>query len=144
MRKQISILLFIILTISQLGCSNQTEEKTYLDFINKLNELNFKIEAEDVEEDILQGQRKWLTLNEEEHISVYLYENNEKMEEDASCINSGGASYDNGKNSVKISWASLPHFYKNENMIVLYVGQNADLTTALEQILGVQFAGYQK
>jgi len=144
MRKQISILLFIILAISLLGCSNQTEEKTYLDFINKLNELNFKIKAEDVEEDILQGQRKWLTLNEEEHISVYLYENNEKMEEDASYIDSGGASYDNGINSVKISWVSLPHFYKKENMIVLYVGQNADITNALEQIVGEQFAGYRK
>ena len=144
MRKQISILLFIILAISLLGCSNQTEEKTYLDFITKLNELNFKIEAEDVEEDILQGQRKWLTLNEEEHISVYLYENNEKMEEDASYIDSGGTSYNNGKNSVKISWASLPHFYKKDNMIVLYVGQNTDLTNALEQILGAQFAGYRK
>lgn len=144
MRKQISILLFVMLSISFWGCSKQIEEKTYLDFITKLNKLNFKIEAEDVEEDILQGQRKWLTLNEEEHISVYLYENNEKMEEDASYIDSGGASYDNGKNSVKISWASLPHFYKKDNMIVLYVGQNVDITNALEQIVSVQFAGYQK
>lgn len=144
MRKQISILLFIILTISQLGCSNQTEEKTYLDFINKLNELNFRIEAEDVEEDILQGQRKWLTVNEDEHLAVYLYESSEKMEEDASYLDGGGASYDNGKNSVKISWVSLPHFYKKDNMIVLYVGQNADITNALEQIVGEQFAGYRK
>lgn len=133
-----------MLSISFWGCSKQIGEKTYLDFITKLKEQNFKVEVEDVEEDILQGQRKWLTINEEEHIAVYLYESREKMEEDASYIDSGGTSYNNGKNSVKISWASLPHFYKKDNMIVLYVGQNTDLTNALEQILGAQFAGYRK
>lgn len=99
-----------------------------MDFITKLKELNFKIEAEDAEEDILQGKRKWLTVNEE----------------DASYLDGGGASYNNGNNSVKISWASLPHFYKKDSMIVLYVGQNTNLTNALEQILGVQFAEYPK
>ena len=144
MRKQISILLFVMLSISFWGCSKQIGEKTYLDFITKLKEQNFKVEVEDVEEDILQGQRKWLTINEEEHIAVYLYESREKMEEDASYIDSGGTSYNNGKNSVKISWASLPHFYKKDNMIVLYVGQTADIPNALDQIVGVQFAGYRK
>lgn len=115
-----------------------------MDFITKLKELHFQIEAEDVDADILQGKRKWLTVNKEEHLTVYLYESSEKMEEDASYLDSGGSSYTNGKNSMKISWASLPHFYKKDNMIVLYVGENADITHALEEILGTQFAGYRK
>lgn len=144
MRKQISILLLVMLTTALLGCNHRIEEKTYLDFVAKLKELHFKVEAEDAEDDILQGKRKWLTVNEDEHLAVYLYESSEKMEEDASYLDGGGASYSNGNNSVKISWASLPHFYKKDNMIVLYVGENTDLTSALEQILGIQFSGYRK
>ena len=144
MRKRISILLFIILTISLPGCSKLIEEKTYLDFITKLKELHFKVEAEDVDDDLLLGKRKWLTIDDEEHLSVYLYESSEKMEEDASHLDGGGASYNSGKRSVKISWESLPHFYKKDNMIVLYVGQNTDLTNVLEQTIGLQFSGYRK
>lgn len=93
-------------------------------------------------EDILQGKRKWLTINEKENISVYLYESSEKMEEDASYINEGGTSYNNGKNATEISWISLPHFFQKDNIIVLYVGEDLEILNILKEVVGVQFAGY--
>jgi len=141
-RKLALILLMFVTTISLFGCSKQTSDTAYNDLITNLEKMNFNMIAEDVEEDILQGQRKWLTINENENISVYLYESSEKMEKDASYIHEGGSSYSNGKNYVEIGWVSLPHFYKKDNIIVLYVGENPEIINTLKEIVGLQFAGY--
>ncbi len=142
MKKSVLILLLFVTTISLFGCSNQISDTAYNDLIRNLEKMNFNVIAEDVEEDILQGQRKWLTINEKENISVYLYESSEKMEEDASYIHEGGASYNNGKNVTQISWVSLPHFFKKDNIIVLYVGEDSEIINALKEIVSKQFAGY--
>jgi hypothetical protein len=142
MKRILSTILLSVLTLSLLGCRNEISETAYNDFITKLEEMDFSVISEDVDEDILQGERKWLTINETENISVYFYESNAKMEKDASFIDAGGSSYNNGKEAVEISWVSFPHFYKTENIIVLYVGEDTALIHALEEIIGDQFAGY--
>ncbi len=43
-------------------------------------------------------------------------------------------------NSI-IRWIDTPHFYAKGKIIILYVGQNPEITNLLESILGVQFAG---
>jgi exosome complex RNA-binding protein Csl4 len=40
-----------------------------------------------------------------------------------------------------IRWMDTPHFYTKGNLIVLYVGQNPEITNLLESLLGNQFAG---
>jgi len=40
-------------------------------------------------------------------------------------------------------WVAPPHFYKAGRIIVLYVGENAAVTEALDTVLGPQFAGKQ-
>lgn len=40
-----------------------------------------------------------------------------------------------------IRWMDTPHFYAKGKIIVLYVGQNPEITNLLESILGQQFAG---
>jgi hypothetical protein len=40
-----------------------------------------------------------------------------------------------------IRWMDTPHFYAKGKIIVLYVGQNPEITNLLESILGAQFAG---
>ena len=142
MKRLLSIILLSVLTLSLLGCRNEISESAYNDFITKLEEMDFSVISEDVDDDILQGERKWLTINETENISVYFYESNAKMEKDSSYIDAGGSSYNNGKNAVHISWSSFPHFYKTENIIVLYVGEDSEIIHALEEIIGDQFAGY--
>lgn len=142
MKKIVLILLLFVTTICLFGCSKQISDTAYNDLITNLEKMNFNIIAEDVEEDIFQGQRKWLTINDNDNISVYLYESSEKMEEDASYIDEGGTSYNNGKNAAEISWVSYPHFFKKDNIIVLYVGEDLEVINALEEIVGLQFAGY--
>jgi len=134
------LLMFIVVVLS--SCSKQISETAYNGLITNLEKMDFNIIAEDVEEDILQGQRKWLIINEKENISVYLYESNEDMEKDASRIGKEGFSYTNGNTEAQISWGSYPHFFKKDNIIVLYVGEDLEIINALKEIVGLMFAGY--
>jgi hypothetical protein len=43
--------------------------------------------------------------------------------------------------TTMISWMASPHFYRSGTVIVIYVGDNAEMKTLLESILGSQFAG---
>jgi len=40
-----------------------------------------------------------------------------------------------------ISWVATPHVYKSGRLIVLYIGDNRDITALLQNVLGPQFAG---
>lgn len=144
MKRIVLISLLIVTIIFLFGCSKQISDTAYQDLMSNLEKMDFSIATEDVEKDILQGQRKWLTINENENISVYLYESNEKMEEDASYVDKGGSSYTNGIKNVEVSWVSYPHFFKKDNIIVLYVGENPEIISALAELLGAQFAGHEK
>ena len=43
--------------------------------------------------------------------------------------------------TTKVHWMGPPHFYKKGKLLVLYVGDDDKLLTALEAALGRQFAG---
>lgn len=144
MKKRFLILILLIGTISLFGCSKDASITEYGELVSNLKNLGFSVTEEDVDKDILQGQRKWLTINDEENLSVYLYKTSKEMEEDASYINEQGSSYTNGKDNAEISWVSDPHFYKEGNIIVLYVGNNQEVINKLEEIIGSQFAGASK
>ena len=86
-----NLFVFSAILILLIGCTKQVmdmdekamDQKAYERLISKLEEKGFSVIADDVEESILQGQRKWLTLNDRENISVYFYETDKEMEEDA-------------------------------------------------------------
>ena len=138
-----AILCVIILLLTLIGCnrSAQISYDAYEELVRNLENMSYTIEAEDVEESILLGERKWLTLNGSDNISVYLYENSDRMEKDASYLSNDGFSYNNGKESIDIEWVSYPHFFKSENMIILYVGENSEIVHVLKELVGSQFAG---
>lgn len=138
-----AILCVTILLLTLIGCnrSAQISYDAYEELVRNLENTGFTIESEDVEESILLGERKWLTINGSDNISVYLYENSDRMEKDASYLSNDGFSYNNGKKSIDIEWVSYPHFFKSENMIILYVGENSEIVEALKELVGPQFAG---
>ncbi len=45
--------------------------------------------------------------------------------------------------TTMVNWVDAPHFYTSGKLIVLYVGNNADVKKALEDAIGPQFAGSQ-
>lgn len=144
MKKYIfTILCVTIALLTFVGCNRSTHISydAYEELVKNLQSKGYTIDAEDVEKSILSGERKWLTIDGSENISVYLYGSNAEMEKDASYLADDGFSYNNGKNDVQIEWVSYPHFYKSENMIVLYVGENLEIIQALEEFMGPQFTG---
>ncbi len=42
-----------------------------------------------------------------------------------------------------VEWVATPHFFRNGRLIVQYIGDNLDVISALEGVLGPQFAGGQ-
>ncbi|HBN29222.1 MAG TPA: hypothetical protein DD421_09380 [Clostridiaceae bacterium] len=138
-----TILCITISLLTFIGCnrSRQISYDAYEELVRNLENMSYTIEAEDVEESILLGERKWLTLNGSDNISVYLYENSNRMEKDSSYLSNDGFSYNNVKESIDIEWVSYPHFFKSENMIILYVGENSEIVHVLKELVGSQFAG---
>ncbi|MFA5585732.1 MAG: hypothetical protein WDA02_04205 [Saccharofermentanales bacterium] len=143
------LILAVCLSACSTGPSPETDpgtaaaetEEVYRILIAGLEARGFKVDEEDVEEDILEGQRRMLILDGGERLWPYLYEDGAEMEKDAAFITSGGLTYDNGSRALKIQWVSDPHFFKSGNMILLYVGVDQDILHALEEIMGTQFAG---
>ncbi|NLX62176.1 MAG: hypothetical protein GXZ06_06685 [Tissierellia bacterium] len=142
MRKIILIYALVLISTVLISCSHQISYDSFEELIKHLKSKGYDIVVEDVEKSILAGKRKWITINDSENISVYLYNKNEQMEKDASYLSADGSSYDNGRKVVMIEWFSYPYFFKKENMIVLYVGDNLEIVHILEEFLGPQFAGY--
>jgi hypothetical protein len=78
-----------------------------------------------------------------ETIFVYEYTNDTNKSVEASLISSDGTTYKtNGKVIVEDYAAPVSiHFYKGQNLIVKYVGNNTQIISALGNLYGDQFAG---
>ena len=94
--------------------------------------------------EFLAGKRYWLTLANGEHLSAYIYKNNESARKDAAYVDSGSCSYNKPGKSVEVSWAGMPHLFQADNLIVLYVGDDTTVLAALRSIYGEQFAGFDE
>lgn len=97
---------------------------------------------------ILHGQRYHMELDDDKlhAVSVYKYENAEDAAAEAACIGTDGYSFtfpqENGEASVtEISWVDAPHFYLDGRYIILYIGQDTELTAAFADAFGPAFAG---
>lgn len=141
MKKNKLPIFFIITGIILSACSKEISYKTYDDFTLSLANAGFTIEEESLENDFLSGERKQLKIDQGEMISVYIYESDHAMEQDASYISRDGFTYDKGGVATSISWVSYPYFFKKEDIIILYVGENEKIIDTLEEIAGPQFAG---
>lgn len=72
-----------------------------------------------------------------ETVQIFVYLNAKAAENDASHVSSTWTSV----GTSMLSWLAPPHFYRRNNLIALYVGQDATINRALESVLGPQFAG---
>ncbi len=70
-------------------------------------------------------------------IQIFEYAHGGAMAEDAGLVSPDGFSV----GTTMLSWIDTPHFYKSGRIIVIYIGNDADIITRLEHILGPQFAG---
>lgn len=120
-----------------------TKDLTMEELINSLKDKGYNPQVRDAEKGFLAGTRKIINIGDEK-LEVYIYDSNDNMEKDAKSIYRGGFSYKNSaETSIKLSWDSYPHFYKNKNIIVLYVGKTEKTINDLNNILGPKFLGIE-
>lgn len=126
------------------GCSRENKSPSTFcleNFEDAMTDKGYDFEVQEAEQDFLPTTRKRMIIDDIA-IDIYIFNSDEKMESEASNIDSGGCSYDNGSKSLNVSWVSFPHFYKKGSLIVQYIGEDETVLSALEDILGEQFAGY--
>ena len=70
-----------------------------------------------------------------------LYKNDKEMSKDIERLSPDGFSYDDGEKGIAVEWRHQPHYYEQENMMVIYVGRNEKTLDTLEKILGSAFIG---
>ena len=72
-----------------------------------------------------------------ENVQVFQYPTAEAARKEAARVSPDGS----GVGTSMMSWVGPPHFYRKDNLIVIYVGDNSKVTGALRSSLGTQFAG---
>ena len=73
----------------------------------------------------------------EESVQVFEYDSAETMESDAVLVSPDGGSI----GTSMVTWIGTPHFYNKGRILVLYLGDNTETLSLLEDVLGTQFAG---
>ena len=74
-------------------------------------------------------------------IQVFEFQDKEAADAHAERISPNGTSITNSEIACSILFVDPPHYFKKNNLIVLYVGKNALVIDALIERYGVQFAG---
>ena len=72
-----------------------------------------------------------------EDVQVFEYSDEAAAEAEANLVSPDGSAI----GTSMVSWIAPPHFYQAGKLIVLYVGESEDVMDALENVLGLQFAG---
>jgi hypothetical protein len=72
-----------------------------------------------------------------DQVQVLEYPDERSARTDAARVSPDGSTVGNSH----VDWVAPPHFYRTGRLLVLYVGNRTDIKTALERLLGPQFAG---
>lgn len=150
MKKNLLVIFFIIL-LTLIGCgstnnNNKTENasnsENALDDLKNIFETNgYTFSSENENKNILEGERINITLNDKTNLQIYIYDSVESANLDSECISSDGYSYTKDDMTTSIEWDDSPHFYKYNNLIILYLGNDEELITLLSNNFGNQIAG---
>ncbi len=72
-----------------------------------------------------------------DQVQVLEYPDERSAQADIGRISPDGSTVGNSH----VDWVAPPHFYRTGRLLVLYVGNRAEIKAALERLLGPQFAG---
>jgi hypothetical protein len=72
-------------------------------------------------------------------VQVFEYQDEETAQSQAELVSPDGTSV----GTSMMTWVEPPHFYQKGSLIVLYVGSSEEVRSALEAVLGPQFAGME-
>lgn len=131
------VVAFVLTACSGRPASASSEQFGTSELIEALHSQGVDAKVGDsVEQAFFSVTGNFINLNEES-VQVFEYESVEAMERDAARVDPDGGSI----GTTMVTWVATPHFYKKGHIIVLYIGDNAEILKMFESILGPQFAG---
>lgn len=114
-----------------------TSIKDYTTLVNALRQSGLSVDvAGDVSQPFFSAQGRSINVNGET-VQVFEYADEQAMQSDAAKVGGDGFHVAN----AVVDWTAPPHFYKQGRLIVLYVGHETRVKSALDFVLGPQFAG---
>ena len=117
--------------------SNGGPVTDYASFLDNLRAAGATVEpAGEIIQDFFSVKGKAIKVNGAD-VQVFEYRDNAAAETEAQLVSPDGSSIGT---SIPF-WVASPHFYKAGRIIVLYMGENAAVTDALQKTIGAQFAG---
>lgn len=147
--KQFLAILLAVCALLAVGVYGQQPDETAMDgVITALSDDGFVVTVTDEAPDFLRGERHRLLLNGQEQsgLTVYLYKDEAEAQREAGDLKPDGfgLAYVDGQgmgHGVAVDWVDEPHFFCYENLIVQYIGSDADLLLILQNLCGAQVAG---
>jgi hypothetical protein len=149
MKSQVWIVLLLVGVLAVNGCANNSlaaspaastgtlAVKDQAALISALESSGATVEiGEPISQVFFSAEGNILKVNGAD-VQVFEYESVEEMENEASQVSSDGGSI----GTSMVTWVDVPHFYKANRIIVLYVGNDISVLDLLENALGPQFAG---
>jgi hypothetical protein len=73
--------------------------------------------------------------------NVFEYASAAAADRDAAKISADGSSVSGDGCAAQVSWNGPPHFYKRDQLMVVYAGTATEVLGPLEMVLGKPFAG---
>ena len=111
--------------------------KDYVSFIDTLRAAGATVEPTgEVEQPFFTVTGQTITVNAAD-VQVFEFADEAAAQAAASTVGPDGSSF----KTTMVTWIDAPHFFRTGRIIVLYIGQDAELLKLLTSILGPQFAG---
>ena len=146
MKKFLFLCFVIVMLVS--GCSKNTKEtnentesipnehkEILVGIANDLNANSDNYSMESITSNVLSGSSYYIQFPEDYYIQVFIYDTKEAADDDLSCLSNNGSVYTKNDGDMTIStsvdWVSTPHFFQEDHVIILYVGNDQDI---LEQL----------
>ena len=118
--------------------------------IDLIEDAGHQVSRISTDPSILHGQRYHMELDGDKlhAVAVYRYGSAADAAAEAACVGTDGYSFvfplnEDEVSIVEVNWTDTPHFYLNDDLIILYIGQDKALTSAFEAAFGAPFAGVE-
>ncbi|MEE9399176.1 MAG: hypothetical protein V3V23_02810 [Dehalococcoidales bacterium] len=139
-----SIIIIFMLIVLGTGCAgpqpspaNGGAVTDYTSLVDGLRAAGATVEpAGEISQPFFSVKGNAINVNGE-NVQVFEYADADQAEAEAALVSPDGSSI----GTTMASWVAAPHFYKTGKLIVLYVGNDASVSSVLEAVLGSQFAG---
>ncbi len=127
----------LLLFVSVLSCAPPTDgHRTASALAERLQAGGLRVAlVEEIEQPFFTARARVYRV-EGDDLQVYQYPGAAAAQRDAARVSPDGSI-----GGSMPHWIAAPHFFRRENLVVLYLGSNARVIDALRGELGPQFAG---